>query len=196
MASYYYLISSLPMLRPNEEPPFDYSAFLEMCAAVVSGKTYETLAGLTVNADSGPLLEEWARFYRTLTAELNYQRNVRLGRPGTPPETGDPGVTEAVSAALNAKNPLESEQLLLRLEFSRLDAMIGLHNFDDHALYGYSSNCWNAAGASNMRREKRRFRACWTGSSSRSSASGFESACCLRACGTGAETAHEIACCD
>lgn len=138
MASYYYLISSLPMLRPNEEPPFDYSAFLEMCAAVVSGKTCETLAGLTVNADSGPLLEEWARFYRTLTAELNYQRNVRLGRPGTPPETGDPGVTEAVSAALNAKNPLESEQLLLRLEFSRLDAMIGLHNFDDHALYGYA----------------------------------------------------------
>lgn len=138
MASYYYLISSLPMLRPNEEPPFDYPAFLRMCAAAVSGKVYEKLAGLTVDSDKGPLLEEWARFYRTLTSELNYQRNVKLGRTGTRPETGDAGVSEAVTAALSAENPLKSEQLLLKLEFERLDSMIGLHAFDEHALFGYA----------------------------------------------------------
>ena len=33
---------------------------------------------------------------------------------------------------------LEGERLLLDLEFRRLDGMIGLHNFDDHALYGYA----------------------------------------------------------
>ena len=31
MASYYYLISSLPMLKTQGEPPMDYAAFLAMC---------------------------------------------------------------------------------------------------------------------------------------------------------------------
>ena len=43
-----------------------------------------------------------------------------------------------MSEAVNAENPLEGEQILLDLEFRRLDGMIGLHNFDDHALYGYA----------------------------------------------------------
>lgn len=138
MASYYYLMASLPMLRPNEEPPLDYPSFLELCRTAVSHEVYETLAQLTVYSDKGPLLREWARFHQVLTAELNCQRNVKLGRSGTPPASKDAGVSEAVIAALSAKNPLESEQILLRLEFSRLDSMIGLHNFDDHALYGYA----------------------------------------------------------
>lgn len=138
MASYYYLISSLPMLRPNEEPPFDYPTFLGMCRSAVSGKVYEELSALTVYSDKGPLLSEWARFYKMLTAHLNYQRNVKLGRAGVRPESGDAGVAEAVAAALSAENPLKSEQLLLKLEFERLDSMIGLHNFDEHALFGYA----------------------------------------------------------
>ena len=44
----------------------------------------------------------------------------------------------AVTAAVNAENPLEGERILLDLEFKRLDDMIGLHNFDEHALYGYA----------------------------------------------------------
>ena len=43
-----------------------------------------------------------------------------------------------MSEAVNAESPLEGEQILLDLEFRRLDGMIGLHNFDDHALYGYA----------------------------------------------------------
>ena len=45
---------------------------------------------------------------------------------------------QAVTAAVNAETPLEGERLLLDLEFRRLDDMIGLHNFDEHALYGYA----------------------------------------------------------
>lgn len=137
MASYYYLISSLPMLRTNAEPPLDYPAFLDMCKTSVSASAYRTLENLTVQSNKGPLLSEWASFYQALTEELNYQRNQKLGRPAAAPETRDAVVTEAVSAALSAKNPLEAEQILLRLEFSRLDSMVGLHNFDDRVLYGY-----------------------------------------------------------
>ena len=81
MASYYYLISSLPMLRTQGEPPMDYAAFLAMCRSAVSAGVYRTLEELTVDSDKGPLLSEWAGFYKALCRELTYQRNVKLGRP-------------------------------------------------------------------------------------------------------------------
>ena len=43
-----------------------------------------------------------------------------------------------MTAAVNADDPLEGERILLELQFRRLDDMIGLHNFDEHALYGYA----------------------------------------------------------
>ena len=46
MASYYYLISSLPMLKTQGEPPMDYGTFLDMCkAAVGSGVYNQRLSG-------------------------------------------------------------------------------------------------------------------------------------------------------
>lgn len=138
MASYYYLIASLPMLRPNEEPPLDYPSFLALCKTAVSAGVYAQLEQLSVQSGTGALLREWAQFYRGYTDELNYQRRVRLGQPASLPASRDPGVSAAVSAALDAKHPLEAEQILLRLQFDRLDSMIGLHNFDEYALYGYA----------------------------------------------------------
>lgn len=138
MAAYYYLISSLPMLKPDEDPPFDYSTFLEMCKTAVNKKVYSVLKTLGVNSREGHFASEWAAFYRSLSTELNYQRNLKLRRPCTAPGLRDSTISKIVRAALAARNPLESEQILLKLEFSRLDSMIGLHNFDEYALYGYA----------------------------------------------------------
>ncbi len=138
MASYYYLISSLPMLKTQGEPPMDYGTFLDMCKTAVGSGVYKTLEELTAQADSGPLLSAWASFYRMMQRELVYQRSVKLGRPCAVPSDRDTGITQAVTAAVNTENPLEGERILLDLEFRRLDDMIGLHNFDEHALYGYA----------------------------------------------------------
>ena len=138
MASYYYLVSSLPMLKTQGEPPMDYAAFLGMCKTAVSSGVYQTLEELTVESDKGPLLSEWAAFYKALSRELTYQRSVKLGRACPVPSDRDAAIVQTVTAAVNAENPLEGERLLLDLEFRRLDDMIGLHNFDDHALYGYA----------------------------------------------------------
>ena len=127
MASYYYLVSSLPMLKTQGEPPMDYAAFLGMCKTAVSSGVYQTLEELTVESDKGPL-----------SRELTYQRSVKLGRACPVPSDRDAAIVQTVTAAVNAENPLEGERLLLDLEFRRLDDMIGLHNFDDHALYGYA----------------------------------------------------------
>ena len=121
MASYYYLISSLPMLKTQGEPPMDYAAFLAMCKSAVSSGVYQTLEELTAASDKGPLLSEWAGFYKALCRELTYQRNVKLGRPCAIPSDRDAGIVQTVTAAVNAENPLEGERLLL-----------------DHALFGYA----------------------------------------------------------
>ena len=117
MASYYYLISSLPMLKTQGEPPMDYAAFLAMCKSAVSSGVYQTLEELTAASDKGPLLSEWAGFYKALCRELTYQRNVKLGRPCAIPSDRDAGIVQTVTAAVNAENPLEGERLLLDLEF-------------------------------------------------------------------------------
>ena len=93
---------------------------------------------LTVRSGKGPLLSEWGEFYQSLSRELTYQRSVKLGRVCPVPSDRDSGIVQVVTAAVNAENPLEGERLLLDLEFRRLDDMIGLHNFDEYALYGYA----------------------------------------------------------
>ena len=138
MASYYYLMSSLPMLKADEAMPFSYASFLEMCRTSVSSAEMERLETLKVSSNQGPLIAEWAEFYSALANELVYQRSQRLGRPCEVPVVRDEKTTSAVTAALNAKNPLEAEKLLLALEFDQLDALMSLHFFDAYALNGYA----------------------------------------------------------
>ena len=75
MASYYYLISSLPELSANEEMPITYDEFIAMCEDNVSDKTLERLKNLTLDSAEGPLLKKWSGFYTGLFRELNAQRS-------------------------------------------------------------------------------------------------------------------------
>ena len=79
MASYYYLISSLPMLRAGDAPPLDYAAFLDQCRGAVSDRVYRSLEELTVRSEDGGFVSRWAVFYRVLQGELTYQRRVKRG---------------------------------------------------------------------------------------------------------------------
>ena len=45
---------------------------------------------------------------------------------------------QVAASALAAKDPLESEQILLDYEFELLDTLVGLHTFDDQELFGYA----------------------------------------------------------
>lgn len=138
MSSYYYLISSLPMLRSDGAMPISYERFLSWCEGSVSGEKLERLKTLTADSSKGPLLREWAAFYGVLSKELTYQRSVKLGRPAEPPAERDSDAVRVVNAALNAKNPLEAENMLLALEFDKLDSLLSMHYFDDYVLNGYA----------------------------------------------------------
>lgn len=138
MSSLYYLIASLPMLKADGEMPFSYDTFLGMCRGNVKEERYRMLEALTVASDEGPLLSQWAKFYGVLNEELIYQRRVRLGKPCQVPVERDDAAIRAVSAAMNEKNPLEAEKMLLALQFEKLDELVSLHHFDDSELVGYA----------------------------------------------------------
>ena len=138
MASYYYLLSSLPDLRTDGDMPMTYDEFLDMCQSNVSESKYELLKNLTLSSEEGPLLKEWSAFYKNLMGELNYQRSVSLGRPYLTSYDKDSVIAQVAGAAMAAKNPLEAEKILLECEFDNLDSLVGLHTFDDRYLFGYA----------------------------------------------------------
>ncbi|RGY79905.1 hypothetical protein [Dorea sp. AM58-8] len=138
MASYYYLISSLPDLRTDGDMPMTYDEFLDVCQSNVSESKYELLKNLTLSSEEGPLLKEWSAFYKNLMGELNYQRSVSLGRPYLTSYDKDSVIAQVAGAAMAAKNPLEAEKILLECEFDNLDSLVGLHTFDDRYLFGYA----------------------------------------------------------
>ena len=80
MASYYYLIASLPELSADGDMPITYSEFLSCCQSNVSDSDYELLKDLTLSSTEGPLVKEWSEFYGMLSKELNYQRSRNLGK--------------------------------------------------------------------------------------------------------------------
>ncbi len=137
MASYYYLISSLPDLRSDGTLPLTYKGFLGMCQGVVGEKTYRLLEELTLASTEGPLIEEWARTYGAMRKELNYQRRVNLGQSNDLSDR-DPSMAQMVSTILSAGNPLNMEKIMLDYEFQLLDSLVGLHMFDDYVLFGYA----------------------------------------------------------
>ena len=138
MASYYYLIASLPELRVDGDMPITYSEFLSCCHSNVSEKDYQILKNLTLSSTEGPLVNEWAQFYGMLKKELNYQRSMNLGKSYSTAYDKDGLISQVVASALSAKNPLEAEKLLLEYEFENLDSLVGLHMFDDYVLFGYA----------------------------------------------------------
>ena len=137
MASYYYLIPSLPELTTAGEMPISYEDFLAQCQTTVSANTYALLKDLTLLSEEGPLVDKWHAIYGDLTKELNYQRSMRLGKSYVAPDKDD-AVSAVVAAALAAKNPLEAEKILLDFEFEYLDSLVGMHYFDDYVLFGYA----------------------------------------------------------
>ena len=138
MASYYYLIASLPNRSADGDLPITYGEFLNCCESNVSESEYELLENLTLSSTEGPLIEEWARVYGMIQKEMNYQRSMNLGKSYPSVYEKDSGVSQVVASALAAKNPLEAERLLLDYEFDNLDLLVGSHVFDAHVLFGYA----------------------------------------------------------
>ena len=138
MASYYYLMSSLPMLRADSAMPITYDKFLSYCQSAVSKQTLDLLENLSVESKKGPLISEWAKFYSSFKDELVYQRKKKQNLTVSGYSDVDIEVKKAITAAVNDDNPLNAENTLLAIQFEKIDDLIGIHAFDDHALFGFA----------------------------------------------------------
>lgn len=134
----YYLISSLPDISAGGEMPMNYEEFLVMCEGNVSGAKFDILKNLTLDSEEGPAVRKWADFYRNLKKELNSQRSALLGKTYTAEYDKYTENTQIAQAAMQAKNPLEAEKILLENEFKVIDDIIGANIFNDVYLFGYA----------------------------------------------------------
>ncbi len=129
MTQYYYLVASLPMLRPDDPPPLDSPAFLELCREQAAAEDHALLARISL--DSLELLPgdpaawgDYALWETALRDELAVQRAQRLGLDPEPflrPAPFFAGLTAVAREALGAGTPREVEAALDRRRWSRLD---------------------------------------------------------------------------
>ncbi|MBI9094856.1 MAG: DUF2764 family protein [Sphaerochaeta sp.] len=142
MASYYYLVATLPLLRYESQGPFDTVSFLEQCKSHVREHDYQTIvSALSGRNSSHPFLKKWQQFASMVKKELNDQRSKKLGL--STPKYRNEGekefrIGEAVRQAISNENALEAELSLLSLKWKYLDEISALHYFDVEALLAYA----------------------------------------------------------
>ena len=142
MASYYYLVATLPLLRYDGQCPFDSASFLEQCKSQVSAHDYQTIvSALSGRNSSHPFLKKWQQFTSMVKKELNDQRSKKLGLSASKYRNDgekEVRIGEAVRQALLNENALEAELSLLSLKWKYLDEIAALHYFDVEALLSYA----------------------------------------------------------
>ncbi|MCQ2397870.1 MAG: DUF2764 domain-containing protein [Sphaerochaetaceae bacterium] len=138
MASYYYLLASLPELKKDGALPISYDNFLELCNNAVNRTVYRNLSELTVETGGGSLSEKWCSFCPDVKKEICRLRNINLGKQAASSDIKHPATSKLAEAVMHAENPLKAEKILLEAQFDYLDSLMSLHFFDDTVLYGYA----------------------------------------------------------
>ncbi len=145
MSQYYYLVASLPMLRPDGEPPMSVERFFALCREHVSPEDMEVLdrAGLFPGSrqPANPqVLNEWYAWESALRNDLVRLRAHELGLDQDLylRETGFIGETAAVAReALAQGSPADTETALFRARFAALEGLEVGHYFDLERLVLY-----------------------------------------------------------
>lgn len=141
---YYYLISTLPLLRLEEVPPLSSADFLE---AVRAHLPAERVADLEALAGTPPVPEFCPAARRWNEIEI-YIRNYVLRNRGDTDrrrieewtrqeEDVFPGINPQLDDAINAANPLERERRLDRIRWNWLEAARFARPFEIDALAVY-----------------------------------------------------------
>ena len=146
MASYYYLVASLPMLRFDADPPLDPEDFLSACRQSVSKHDFELIESVVSGSHDGSAVHNrfigrWNTFLGTLGESLHEHRAANLGltdESGKAHADRDLRVDETVRSAMQAENPLEAELILLRLKWDMAGTLGESHVFDVEVLLTYA----------------------------------------------------------
>lgn len=147
MASYYYLVASLPLLRPDDNPPMTSLAFLDTCRQSLSYSDLELvqMASLVVSEQGlghrNACIRQWNEMLGKVRREMREQRSRRLNidaAGSTLAGDKDPWVADVVRSVMQAENPLQAELLLLQYYWHRVDELTTGHVFDVEFLIAYN----------------------------------------------------------
>ncbi|NOY80869.1 MAG: DUF2764 family protein [Kiritimatiellaeota bacterium] len=142
--SYYYLVSSLPLLRLEEPPPFPSSEFLDTCRGQLSATRFAKLAQVTLLPRARACCEverQWNEWETGLRNCLVRHRAAALGldpeRLFRPTSEVWPQLDRQVDEAMNGRDPGQRELALDRLRWQHLTDLEPGHDFDFETLVIY-----------------------------------------------------------
>lgn len=146
MVSYYYLISSLPMLSFGVKPPFSFAVFLDKCRDFVSQRDMDILKEVSLNNDGSkseksPLMRSWKDFDTDLKNELVKIRAQRKHIGSSKYLRRERYVAADTVSLIVAvsRNPsmLDSERSLDQIRWDFLEELVRGHYFDLEFLLVY-----------------------------------------------------------
>lgn len=143
MSEYYYLVSSLPMLRNGEAPPMSTAEYLEQCEEWVSEDEFNTLKNLALvpEENSSGAVKQWYDWEICLRNRLasHLGNSLNLDAEEYTLEEADcySEIERGLQEAYGQKNPLDRERVLDNLRWSRLEDMESGHLFDINLLCIY-----------------------------------------------------------
>ena len=140
MGSRYYFLSSMSMLRFPDKAPMTWEDFLEQAKGNVSESEYEALCSIDDRSESrNAFLVKWSELNRKLDDAVNVRRRQNLHREEKAGSVFvDYEIGKTANAALNAKDPLEAEMILMRFRYDWLEQQKGLDPFSEAALFAYA----------------------------------------------------------
>lgn len=146
MVSYYYLVSSLPMLFFGAKPPFSFEGFLDKCRDFISLRDMDVLEGISLQSDGiknerFALVGRWRDFERDLRNELVKIRAHRM-HIDADKYLRQPGyvslqTVQALTAVSRIPSMLDSEKALDQLRWDFLEESGQGHYFDLEFLVVY-----------------------------------------------------------
>ena len=140
MPSRYYFLSSLPMLRFTDSAPITWERFMSEAVGNVSDSDYRLLTMIPEGKDGGnAFLKKCFSMDAALAGAVNSRRKQLLGREDNEGMIlREVEVERIANDAMNAKNPLEAEMLLMKFRFDYLEDIKGLEPFTQSALLSYA----------------------------------------------------------
>lgn len=146
MSEFYYLISSLPMLRFGEKPPVVMDEFMNSCEEWISQKQVERLRKLSItptddSSDTNATINDWNTWETCLRNRIARQRGGTLKKDPAPYLRDESDwfseIDRGVQEAFTAQNPKERERILNQLRWKKLEDAESGHIFDFDQLCVY-----------------------------------------------------------
>lgn len=135
--AYYYILSSLPMLRKDGPPPITSDYFLHSCAEMIPAGTVKQLASLKLLPEKETAFGrhssavKWYKWESDLRTKLAKFRAVSLGREHKGQQAnGFSDIDRRIEEILAVPSPAEREKMLDNLRWRALEDLEFGHNFD------------------------------------------------------------------